>query len=54
MAFLSSAPIGSVTPQTRQGLVHEKAHANRVGYLSHFSIVAHYPNNSIVSLRNSL
>ena len=34
--------------------VHEKSHANRVGYLSHSSIIAHYPNNSIISLRNSL
>ena len=30
--------------------VHEKSHANRVGYLSHSSIVAHDPNNSIVLL----
>ena len=30
--------------------VHEKSHANRVGYLSHSSIVAHYLNNSIVLL----
>ena len=30
--------------------LHEKSHANRVGYLSHSSIVAHYPNNSIVLL----
>ena len=27
--------------------VHEKSHANRVSYLSHSSIVAHYPNDFI-------